>query len=110
MTDWYRPHWLAIAAIILILSCADALLTLELVSRGAEEINPLMEPLVTGSGRGFALWKIGLTSLGVVILTMLARLRVLGGIAVGWILYVILCGFLVLVGYEIALLRTMPEF
>lgn len=69
MTDWYESHWLAIAVTILTLSCADALLTLELVSRGAEEINPLMEPLVKGSGHGFAFWKLGLTSMGVIILT-----------------------------------------
>jgi hypothetical protein len=109
MTDWYEAHWLAVAVTILILSCVDALLTLELVSRGAEEINPLMAPLVQGSGHGFAFWKLGLTSLGVVVLTMLARLRILGGIAVGSILYLVLFGFLVLIGYEVALLRTVPE-
>lgn len=50
MTDWFQPHLLAAAIIILILSTMDALLTLALVSRGAVEINPLMEPLVRGSG------------------------------------------------------------
>jgi hypothetical protein len=108
VTDWFQPQWLATAIIILLLSVADALLTLTLVSRGATEINPFMEPLVHGSGHGFALWKLGLTSLGVVILTMLARFRILGGIAVGSILYVVLCAYLVLVGYELWLLRALP--
>ena len=107
VTDWYQPRWLATAIVILLLSTADALLTLTLVSHGATEINPLMEPLVQGSGHGFALWKLGLTALGVVLLTLLARMRVLGGIAVGSILYVVLCGYLVLVGYEIWLLREL---
>ena len=105
VTDWYQPQWLATAIVILLLSTADALLTLTLVSRGASEINPLMEPLVHGSGHGFALWKFGLTALGVILLTLLARMRILGGVAVGSILYVVLCGYLVLVGYEIWLLR-----
>lgn len=105
VTDWYQPQWLATAIVILLLSTADALLTLTLVSRGASEINPLMKPLVHGSGHGFALWKLGLTAFGVVVLTLLARMRILGGIAVGSILYVVLCGYLVLVGYEIWLLR-----
>ena len=105
VTDWYQPQWLATAIMILLLSAADALLTLTLVSHGATEINPLMEPLVQGSGHGFAYWKLGLTALGVVLLTLLARMRVLGGIAVGSILYLVLCGYLVLVGYEIWLLR-----
>jgi hypothetical protein len=107
VTDWYQPQWLATAIVILLLSTADALLTLTLVSHGATEINPLMEPLVQGPGHGFALWKLGLTALGVVLLTLLARMRVLGGIAVGSILYVVLCGYLVLVGYEIWLLREL---
>ena len=106
-TDWFSPQWLATTILILVLSSADALLTLELVSRGATEINPVMEPLVSGSGHGFAYWKLGLTAFGVVILTMLARFRILGGIAVGNILYVVLCGYLVLVGYELWLLGKL---
>jgi hypothetical protein len=109
MTDWFQPQWLVTAILILLLSALDALLTLELVSRGATEINPLMEPLVRGSGHGFAIWKLGLTSLGVIVLTLLARMRVLGRFAVGWILYLVLCGYLVLVGYELWLLRTLAK-
>ena len=108
VTDWFQPQWLATAIIILVLSCADALLTITLVGRGATEINPLMEPLVHGSGRGFALWKLGLTAMGVVVLTMLAQFRILGGIAVGSILYVVVCAYLVLVGYELWLLQMLP--
>ena len=70
MTDWFQPQLLATAIIILILSTVDALLTLALVSRGAMEMNPMMEPLVRGSGYGFAFWKIGLTSMGVIVLDL----------------------------------------
>jgi Domain of unknown function (DUF5658) len=107
MTDWFPPQWLATAILILMLSTADALLTLELVSHGASEMNPLMDPLVRGSGHGFALWKLGLTALGVVVLTILARFRILGGIAVGSILYLVLCAYLVLVVYELWLLDRL---
>lgn len=107
MTDWFEPQWLATAIVILLLSVADALLTLTLIAHGASELNPLMEPLVHGSGHGFALWKLGLTAFGVVMLTVLARFRVLGGIAVGSILYVVLCVYLLLVGYELWLLREL---
>ncbi len=108
MTDWFQPQWLATAMIILILSSVDAVLTLELISRGAIEINPLMEPLVRGSGHGFAIWKLGLTSMGVVMLTMVVRRRIIGRFAVGGLLYVVLSGYLVLVGYELSLLRSIP--
>ena len=108
MTDWFQPQWLATAILILLLSCVDALLTIELIGRGATEINPVMEPLVHGSARAFALWKLGLTAMGVVVLTAVARYRLPGGIAVGNLLYAVLCGYVALVGYELWLLRAAP--
>lgn len=107
VTDWFQAHWLAVAIMILLLCGADALLTLTLISRGAAEINPLMDPLVRGSGHSFATWKFALTSMGVVVLTLLARLKLFGR-AVGTILYVVLGMYAVLVGYELFLLRNIP--
>lgn len=66
-----------------------------------------MEPLVKGSGHSFAYWKIGLTAMGVTVLTLLARLRVWGR-GVGTILYVVLAGYIVLISYELFLLRNIP--
>ena len=106
-TDWFHPQWLAIGIMVLLLSFADALLTLTLISHGASEVNPLMDPLVRGSGHSFAYWKIGLTAVGVVILTVLARLRIWGR-TVGNVLYVALAGYVVLVIYELFLLRNIP--
>ena len=86
---------------------ADALLTLTLISHGATEVNPFMAPLVSGSGRSFAFWKVGLTAMGVVTLTLLARLRVRGQL-VGHLLYLALGGYIALVSYELYLLRNIP--
>jgi hypothetical protein len=107
VTDWFHPQWLAVAMGILLLCGADAILTLTLISHGASEINPFMAPLVEGSGHGFAYWKMGLTGVGVVFLTLLARLRVFGG-AVGVILYIVLAAYVILVAYELFLLRNIP--
>jgi uncharacterized membrane protein YczE len=107
VTDWFHPQWLALALGILLLSFGDAILTLTLISHGATEVNPLMEPLVKGSGHSFAYWKIGLTAMGVTVLTLLARLRVWGR-GVGTFLYVVLAGYIVLVSYELFLLRNIP--
>ena len=107
VTDWFHPQWLAVGILILLLCGADALLTLTLISRGAVEINPVMDPLVRGAGHSFALWKFVLTSMGVVILILLARLKLFGR-AVGTILYAVLAMYVVLVGYEIFLLRNIP--
>jgi hypothetical protein len=66
-----------------------------------------MAPLLEGAGRGFVLVKIGLTALGVILLTVLARLRIFGR-TVGYVLYLILVGYVVLVSYELFLLRNIP--
>lgn len=86
--------------LVLLLSGLDAILTLTLLKHGAHEVNPLMAPLVTGNGQGFAYWKLGLTILGVVTLTVLARARLFGFIPAGLLLYLVLAGYVVLVLYE----------
>ncbi|HEY0768638.1 MAG TPA: DUF5658 family protein [Steroidobacteraceae bacterium] len=105
--DWHHPQWLAIAILIVVFSCTDALLTLMLVERGAYEANPLMAPLVGGSGVAFALVKIGLTAGGVVLLTQLARIRAFGRIPVGVLLYTVLAVYGALIGYEFWLLNAL---
>jgi hypothetical protein len=107
VTDWFHPQWLAVALSILLLCGADAILTLTLINVGASEVNPIMDPLVRGSGHSFAFWKFGLTAMGVVVLTLLARLRFFGR-AVGWVLYGVLGIYCVLVAYELFLLRNIP--
>src|SRR3954466_2220828 len=107
VTDWFHPQWLAVGMLILLLCSADALLTLTLISHGAVEINPMMDSLVNGSGHAFAGWKLGMTALGVVFLTALARLQIFGR-TVGAMLYGILGLYVVLVGYELFLLRNIP--
>jgi hypothetical protein len=107
VTDWFHPQWLGVAILILLLCCFDAVLTLTLINHGAYELNPIMAPLVEGTGRGFALVKLGLTAVGVVFLTILARLRVFGR-SVGYVLYFVLTVYVALVGYELFLLRNIP--
>ena len=78
-----------------------------LVERGAYEANPLMAPLVMGSGLAFTGVKIGLTAAGVVLLTQLARLRAFGNIPVGVLLYMVLAVYGALIAYEFGLLRAI---
>ena len=106
--DWHHPQWLAVAILTLLLCAADALLTLTLLEHGAIEANPFMQPLVGGSSLVFALVKMGLTSGGIVMLTLLARLRILGGrLPISFLLYTVLVGYAALVGYEFWLLGVL---
>lgn len=94
ITDWFHPQWLGVAILILVLSTVDAFLTLQLMEHGAVELNPLMVPFVRDGGHGaFALVKLGLTAGGVVLLTVLGRLRVLGR-TLGYVLYLVLAGYI----------------
>lgn len=102
--DRHHPQWLAVALVIVLLSCADAFLTLVLMQHGATEVNPVMAPLVTGSGHAFAFWKLTLTASGVIVLTILVRIRAFGVFPAGAILYTAAVGYIVLVGYELWLL------
>jgi hypothetical protein len=102
--DWHHPQWLATAILIMMFSSADALLTLALLEHGAYEANPMMRPLVSGPGLIFVLVKVGVTSGGVVLLTLLARMRVFGRLSAGVLLYVLLACYAALLLYEFSLL------
>jgi len=91
----------------LLLCTADAFMTLVLLERGANEANPFMEPLVGGSPLVFAMVKMGLTSGGIVILILLARIRVFGRIPVSFLLYGVLLAYATLVAYEFWLLEAL---
>ncbi len=106
--DWHHPQWLATAMLILLFSCADALLTLELIGKhGAYEVNPLMRTLVGGSWLAFLLVKVALTAGGVVLLTLAARIRAFGRLSGGLLLYVLLVGYGTLILYEYRLLSRL---
>jgi hypothetical protein len=104
-TDLHDARWLAVALLILILSIADALLTLTLLNHGALETNPVMGALLHGDGHGFAAIKIGLTATGVVLLTLLVRVRAFGRLPVSTLLYGVLAVYTMLVCYELWLLK-----
>jgi hypothetical protein len=103
--DWHHPQWLAVAMLIIVLSCVDAALTLSLMSHGAYEVNPFMAPIVGGSPLVFTLIKVGLTAGGVVLLTLAARMRAFGRLPVSFLLYAVLIGYGTLVVYELKLLE-----
>ena len=108
--DWHDPQWLAVAMLIVLFSCVDAFLTLTLLDHGAYEVNPVMAALLGDSALAFSLVKIGLTAGGVVLLTLLARMKAFGRVPVGLLLYSVLLGYGSLLVYEFRLLQeAMPS-
>lgn len=109
-TDWYEPRWMIVPVMILLLSVADAILTLTLIAHGALEENPVMAPLVQGSAASFAAVKLGLTAIGVLLLMAVARVRAFGRLPVGALLYVVLTAYAVLVAYELRMLHSFAGY
>jgi hypothetical protein len=106
--DWHDAHLLAIALGIVLLSSIDAFLTLNLLTQGAQEVNPVMEHLLYRNIAMFATVKMALTGLGVMTLVALSRCRVFGKFRVDLGLYLTLAAYAALVFYEFSLLdRTV---
>jgi len=102
--DWHEPRVLYLALAILLMSCADALFTLNLLAVGGEELNVVMRLLLERGTHWFLWSKIGLTAVSVVVLVAAARRRVLGRIPVLWLIKLCFAGYLLLIGWELHLL------
>ena len=107
MVDWHESHLLAIAICIVLLSFADAFLTLNLLLLGAEEANPFMATLVYHDLAVFIGVKMALTGAGVVLLVALSRMRLFGRLKVVQALYATLVIYVVLVLYELMLFARL---
>lgn len=105
--DLHDARWLGIAMLIMLLSVADAMLTLQLMHLGAIEVNPLMALFLDANSPGFAYVKVVLTALGVTVLTLMARLHAFGRVPVGVVLYGVLGLYVGLIAYEYWLLRLL---
>ncbi len=107
--DWHSAHLLAVSIGILILSVADAALTLALMSYGAVEVNPVMGALVDGSPAVFAGLKIAMTGISVMLMVFLARYRFMRVVRVELILYGVLAGYMILIAHEFGMLQNIPD-
>jgi Domain of unknown function (DUF5658) len=107
--DWHAAHLLALSIGILLLSAADAFMTVTLLSRGAIEVNPVMAAVVYRGDALFAGVKMGMTGAGVLTMVILARYRFMRVLRVELVMYAIFVGYLVLLGYETWMLRALLD-
>ena len=104
--DWHEPYLLFLSVMILLLSVADAFLTLTLIMGGAQEANPLLAFILRDHPDLFAVIKMALTGGGVLVLVAVARSRLFRIMRVGVILQGIFVAYVALIAYEWWLLRT----
>jgi len=108
LADRYQQSLFGVIVLTLLLSVADAVLTLLLISHGAVEINPVMAFYLDLGPYTFLLVKYALTSVGLMIL-LVFRNRFLNsmGIEAGACLYATLAAFMSVVSWEIYLISRV---
>jgi hypothetical protein len=105
-SDWHHP-WLFFLAIgTMLLSCMDAFFTLQLISRGAIEINPVMDAVIGQSALMFTVSKMLLTAFGILTLVFLSRAKFMNRLRTGLILTVFFSFYCCLVCYEFVYLLS----
>jgi hypothetical protein len=105
LVDWHAPHLFFLSITILLLSVADAFLTLTLIKHGAAEANPLMSFVLDEHPQLFGGIKMVLTGGGVLVLVALARAHVFRLVRVEAIMHWFLLAYVALIAYECWLLR-----
>lgn len=105
--DWHEPYLLFLALTILLLSVADAFLTITLMMGGAQEANPFLAFVLRDHPKLFAVVKMALTGAGVVVLVAVARSRVFRVMRVGAVLQGFFVAYVALIAYEWWLLHAL---
>lgn len=104
--DVMHPWVFALAVGTMILSALDAYLTLQLLDRGASELNAAMSALLEHGSARFAAVKAALTAVGVLALVYVARALLFDRMRAGFLLGVVFGCYACLVCYEfVSLLR-----
>jgi hypothetical protein len=107
--DWHEPRILYLVVSILLLSCTDALFTLNLLTVGAEEANFLMNSLLEQSVDKFLTVKISLTAVSLIFLVIAAKRHFMGWFRVERLLHVICIGYIGLIVYELYLFKLVLD-
>jgi hypothetical protein len=113
VADYYQPRLLFVSIGILLLSAADATLTLALLESGiVREANPLMRLLLEHDVQVFVNVKTAITCSAMLILVPAHHYRVMRRLHVRYILYALFVLYSALILYELALLdmvaRSLP--
>ena len=102
--DWHHPWLFFLAVGIMLLSCLDAFMTLQLIERGMVEVNPVMAAVMGHGTATFAASKMLLTGTGILALVFLARARFLNRLRTGLLLTFFFGIYACLVCYEFVFL------
>ena len=106
--DWHHPWLFFLSVGIMLFSCMDAFMTLQLLERGMYEANPVMAAVLGHGTTAFAVTKMAMTGTSILILVFLAKARFLNRVRAGLILTVFFSIYACLICYEfVYLIRDM---
>jgi len=88
---------------VLLLSCTDALFTLNLLNAGATEANAVMASMLDQGVDRFVAVKISITAISVVFLVTIARRKVFMSFSVEHLLQIFCAGYILVICYEVYL-------
>jgi len=107
--DWHEPRILYLALAVLLLSCIDALFTLNLLNAGATEANAVMASILNQGVDKFVVFKFGITAFSVIILVTTARRKFFRSFSVEHLLRVFITLYILVICYEVYLFRFVFE-
>ena len=105
--DWHHPWLFFMATGTMLLSCADAFLTLQLMDRGMIEANPLMNAVMAHGTVFFTITKLAMTAFGIFVLVFLAKARFMNRLRTGLFLTMFFTFYCCLVCYELVNLFSL---
>jgi hypothetical protein len=105
--DWHHPWLFFLATGTMLLSVADAFLTLQLIDLGMIEANPVMSAVMAHSTMLFTSTKLGMTAFGILVLVFLAKSQFMNRFRTGAFLTVFFSFYACLVCYELVSLFSM---
>ena len=105
--DWHHPWLFFLATGTMLLSCADAFLTLQLLDRGMIEANPVMNAVMAQGTTFFTSIKLAMTAFGILVLVFLAKARFLNRLRTGLFLTTFFTFYACLVCYELVNLFSL---
>ena len=98
--DWHHPWLFFLAVGTMIFSCLDAFMTLQLLDRGMYEANPVMAAVLSQGTTAFAVSKMVLTGVGIMMLVFMAKARFMNRVRTGLFLTAFFTFYACLVCYE----------
>lgn len=99
--DWHHPWLFFLATGTMLLSCADAFLTLQLIDLGMYEANPFMNYVMGKSTALFVSTKLAMTAFGLLVLVYLAKSLFLNRFRAGLLVTMLFSFYAILVCYEL---------